>query len=263
MGLKRIHVVGCRRSGTTLLAEMLGNCFAIDGRIDHEQSLWKPIREHRDKHILLTKKPPDTLHMAGVLRFDPELHVIAMVRDPRAAITSSHKFYKLPDAYFTSFWRWEAYMLAIRKLAQHPRYLVVRYEELVRQPDQVQARIAEHFPFLRQTGLFSRFPEGATVHVTAQQSMNGLREPDPHSLEKWRQHLPRIKGEWLQNPQLSEWLIAEGYEVDRSWEAALDDVEPFFGDYKNVRPHMGRRLETFIRYHWHTLVYLMRRRLRI
>lgn len=257
--MKRIHVVGCRRSGTTLMAELLGSCFSIDGRVDHEQSLWET-SPRMDKSILLTKKPPDTLYMNRALRLDPELYAVAMVRDPRSVITSRH--YARPDDYFCSFWRWEMYMRVIMKAADHPRYLVIRYEDLVRDPDTVQSQISEHFPFLEQTCKFSQFPEGAAVHEHARGSMNGLRNVDQQSLTKWQQHLPRVKGELLRHPSLSDWLVTCGYEADRSWEALLEGVEPWYGIYKNERPHLGRRIETFIRYTWRTLVYLWHRRLK-
>lgn len=253
--MKRIHVVGARRSGTTLVAELVGNCFDIDGRIDHEQSLWVPMPEQW--RVLLTKKPPDTMHMKRAFLADENLYAIAVVRDPRAVITSRH--YGRPNEYFCSFWRWEQYVQMIMSMQDHPRYLVLRYEDLVAQPDEEQRRIAERFDFLTQTCAFSRFPEGAEVHEHAQGSLNGLRSVDQASLTKWREHLPRIKGELLKHPNLSDWLIRMGYEADASWEAELAEVEPWFGDYKNEKPHLGRRIETYLRYSWQTRAYLKRR----
>ena len=40
---------------------------------------------------------------------------------------------------------------------------MVRYEDLVREPDNVQARIEARFPFLQRRRAFSRYPEGADV----------------------------------------------------------------------------------------------------
>ena len=147
----------------------------------------------------------------------------------------------------------------ILDLQDHPRYLVVQYEDLVIKPDDVQERIGRHFPFLNQTCRFSQFPEGATVHELAQESLNGLRGVDRASLDKWREHLPRIKGELERHPSMVEWLIKMGYEKDDSWTGVLDSVEPWFGDYKNERPHLGRRIETAVRYRWQTHTYLRRR----
>lgn len=253
---RRLHIVGCHRSGTTLLAELVGHCFDIDGRADHEQSLWEPIPAgHR---VYLTKKPPDTIRLQRAFRFDPDLYVIAMVRDPRGVITSRHP--SKPDVYFSSFWRWEAYIEAIMSLETHPRYLVLRYEDLVREPDVAQQRIADAFGFLNQRRPFSSFPDDADVHASAGVSLNGVRSVDTASLERWRGALPRVKGELLRHPELSDWLIRLGYEPDRQWEACLAGVEPYFGDYKNELPNRLRRWETSTRFAFKTARYLWYRR---
>lgn len=254
--LKRLHVVGCHRSGTTLMAELVGNCFDIDGRVDHEQSLWEPVP--LPSGVFLTKKPPDTVRIKRAFLLDPDLYVIAMVRDPRGVITSRHD--SRPGVFFSSFWRWERYMNAITDLERHRRYLTVRYEDLVADPDAVQQRIADAFPFLRATGRFSRFPDGADVHERARVSLNGVRSVDPGSLTRWREELPRIKGELLRHPRMTDWLVRLGYEPDDRWTECLDGVEPYFGEYKNERPHVFRRLEASLRHLFKTGRYLWQRR---
>lgn len=256
--LKRLHVVGCHRSGTTLMAELIGNCFAIDGRVNHEQALWEPVP--LTSGVFLTKKPPDTVRLKRAFLLDPDLYVIAMIRDPRGVITSRHE--SRPGVYFSSFWRWARYLRAIGELEDHPRYLVVRYEDLVTDPDAVQDRIAAAFSFLRPTGPFSRFPEGAEVHERARISLNGLRAVDPAGLSRWRDELPRVKGELLRHPEMTDWLVRLGYEPDDGWTACLKDVEPYFGRYKNERPHVFRRAEASLRFALKTLRYLWRRRVR-
>jgi len=239
------------------MTELLGNCFHVDGRAEHEQSLWEPIPPIPG--IFLTKKPPDTVRIRRVFLLDPDLYVIAMIRDPRGVITSRHR--SKSDVYFSSFWRWERYMKAITDLEHHPRYLAVRYEDLVDDPDGIQDRIAAAFPFLRPTSRFSRFPEGAEIHERAGVSLNGVRAVDRASLIRWREELPRVKGELLRHPQMSRWLVGLGYERDDAWTGCLEGVEPYFGNYKNERPHLFRRLETSIRFAGKTARYLWRRRI--
>jgi hypothetical protein len=152
-------------------------------------------------------------------------------------------------------------MAAIAALQDHPRYLVVRYEDLVHDPDAVQRRIAGAFDFLAPRGLFSRFPDGADVHERAQVSLNGVRSIDTTSLQRWRDQLPRIRGELIRHPEMQDWLLRLGYEKDDAWSACLADVDPYFGDYKNERPHLLRRTETAVRFAWKTTRYLWRRRL--
>jgi len=185
-GVTRLHVVGCHRSGTTLITELIDYGFVIDARADHEQALWEPVPA--GEGIFLTKKPPDTIRIRRAFLLDPDLFVVAMIRDPRGVITSRHPSF--PDVYFSSFWRWEQYARAIEALHGHPRCVVVRYEDLVADQDDVQDRLAAAFAFLQPAGRFSRFPEGAAVHENAGVSMRGVRAIDHGSLDRWRAELP-------------------------------------------------------------------------
>jgi len=126
----------------------------------------------------------------------------------------------------------------------------------------VQDRVAAAFPFLRATGRFSRFPEGAEIHERARISLNGVRAVDRASLTRWRAELPRVKGELVRHPQMVEWLVRLGYERDDAWTRSLEGVEAYFGSYKNERPHLFRRLETSLRFAAKNVRYLWQRRIR-
>src|SRR5262245_1605368 len=141
---RRVHIVGCHRSGTTLLTQLMWYGFRFDARAEHEASLFDPIPHGISTY--LSKKPPDTVRINRVFARDPDLFVIAMVRDPRDVITSRHP--RKPDVYFSSFWRWERYLRAIQAMQGHPRYVVLRYEELLANPDGTQEHIAREFSFL-------------------------------------------------------------------------------------------------------------------
>ena len=100
------------------------------------------------------------------------------------------------------------------------------------------------------------------MHENAGISMRGVRAIDHRSLDRWRAELPRVKGELLRHPQMADWLIRLGYEPDRAWADDLEGVAPYFGDYKNERPHLLRRFEASLRFGLKTVRYLCRRRLR-
>ncbi|MBD3646464.1 MAG: sulfotransferase [Pseudomonadales bacterium] len=152
--MKRLHVVGCHRSGTTLLFELLTTCFDHDGRCEHEQSIFNPLElPVADDGLYLSKKPSDTTHIHRIFHADPDLHLIYMLRDPRAVITSIHP--SRGDVYFSSFERWQRYERAAAPLKDHPRFMEVRFEDLVSQPDTVQSRIEARFPFLQRRHGFS------------------------------------------------------------------------------------------------------------
>jgi len=241
---RRVHVVGCHRSGTTLLAQLLWYGFRFDDRAEHEASLFEPIPRGVD--LYLSKKPPDTVRINSVFRKDPDLYVIAMIRDPRNVITSRHR--RKPDVYFSSFWRWEHYLTAIRSVESHPRYLVIRFEDLVNDADREQQRIKDRFPFLELKRTFHVYPKDAEVPTKARVSLNGVREFDPGGLDRWREELPRLKAELARHPSLSTWLVQLGYEPDDQWTRCLDGVAPSPQSYKSEAPHLLRRSETATRY---------------
>lgn len=251
---RRVHVVGCHRSGTTLMMELLWYAYPFSGRKAHEESVFNPAP--KDARLYLSKKPPDTTRLRKVFLADEQLHVIALQRDPRSVISSIHP--DRPGVYFSSFRRWREYAAAIDALIDHPRFLMVRYEDLVREPDAVQARIEARFDFLKPRRAFVRYPEGADVPENARVSMLGARPFDPSRIDGWREHLPRIQGALAQHPDLAEALIRCGYERDRSWQAALNGVAPYTQSYKEDAPGLPRRFEASLRYWWKTRRYLAR-----
>ena len=253
MTATRVHVVGCRRSGTTLMMELLWYGFQFSGRDEHEISVFEPIPEGQT--LYLTKKPPDTLRIRRIFEADSNLYVIAMLRDPRAVITSTHP--NRPDVYFSSYWRWQEYQRAVAPLLQHPRFLLVHYEALVKDPNTVQRELAEHFPFLRRTRAFNDFPEGASVPPgLATDSLNGVRNLDVNRITGWQNHLPRINSQLRDNPSMPADLIDAGYEIDDTWIQMLEGVDHYSQTYKDEPPGRLRTAETRLRFWLKTQRYL-------
>jgi hypothetical protein len=248
----RVHVVGCYRSGTTLMMELLWYAYDFSGRCEHEAPLFRQIPE--GERLFLTKKPPDTIRIEQAFRADEQLFAIAMVRDPRAMATSRHA--KFPDVYFSGFGRWLEYQKAIERLAEHPRWLIVRYEDLLTHPQSVQAAIEARFPFLKRQRDFDRYPEGADVPDKAGVSLGGARKIDPSRAAAWREHLPRIKDQLEKHPAVAEKLIELGYEPDHSWQECLEGVTPQRQKHKDEAPHIFKALEARFRYWVRTRRYL-------
>lgn len=251
---RRLHVIGCHRSGTTLMMELLWYAYDFSGRCTHELSVFKAPPD--GERLYLTKKPPDTTRIREVFLADPDLHVVAMQRDPRSVITSIHP--DRPNVYFSSFRRWRAYADAIDALRGHPRFTVIRFEDLLRTAEAVQQQIEDRFGFLERRRDFSRFPEGAQVPENANISLLGARTFDASRIEGWREHLPRIRGQLDRYQDLPEALIRQGYEADTEWTRALDGVAPYEQSYKEDDPSLPRRFETSLRYWWKTRRYLAR-----
>lgn len=251
---RRVHIVGCRRSGTTLMMELLWYAYRFSGRHEHEISVFEPVPTNQT--LYLSKKPPDTTRIERIFLADEQLFLIAMLRDPRAVMTSKHP--SRPDVYFSDYHRWLEYVNALAAFHDHHRFLLVRYEDLITDPTREQARISTQFPFLEPARSFAQFPKGADIPPSAQPSLGGARGFEVSRIDGWREHLPRVKGQLLDHPDLPHMLIETGYEADEAWVDLLDSVKPYRQNYKDGGPGALRRLETNLRFAIKTRRYLRR-----
>lgn len=248
----RVHVVGCYRSGTTLMMELLWYAYPFSGRSEHEAPLFRPVPAGQS--LYLTKKPPDTIRIERAFLADDRLFVIAMTRDPRSVITSRHPDF--PEVYFSGFGRWLEYQRVIERYADHPRWLTVRYEDLLTSPGRVQADVEARFPFLHRRRGFADYPEGAEVPARAGVSLSGIRSLDPGRADAWREHLPRIRAELTAHPGMADALVRLGYETDDAWTECLEGVNPHRQRYKDEAPHFLKAQEARFRYWLKTRRYL-------
>lgn len=253
--LKRLHIVGCPRSGTTLLLELISNCFHITERSPFEFSIFKSF--HVDRGVVISKQPTDILYVRPLLLSDESLFVVNIVRDPRAVITSIHPSIK---GYFSNYRTWKECESAARRLMSHPRFLQIHYEDLVINPDAVQRTIQHSFQFLQFKHRFSEFARFAQPGKDASDALNGLRAVDAASLYKWRQHLPRVKDQLVKFPDLQRDLERYGYERDATWQAALDAVEAHHYPCRySDEPQYFKQVEKRVRLYFKTRRYLRQR----
>lgn len=226
---KQIHIVGCLpRSGTTLLTELMINCFEIDGFTEHEYSIFK--RYPDSYNVLCTKKPNDIKRVKFPLKVNPNLYVIYVLRDPRDAISSRSHQRNNPDK---SIWGnlgiWLQHHRIAENLQQNSRFLVLRYEDLVTSPDDVQDFIQARLPFLKKKTSFSDFHKVAKPSEKSSAALGGIRPISTSSIGNWRSRLPYIKAQLekyssVEN-DIPNILIQLGYEKDLSWLEMLSEVE--------------------------------------
>ncbi len=254
--MRRLHIVGCPRSGTTLLLELMSTCFTSDGFCRHEQSIFTPVAECGI--VYFTKQPNDIRQLRHIFHRDEELCVIYLGRDPRAVITSRHREH--PGQYFCNYRVWRECDRAAAHYRGHPRFLDLRYEDLVADPDGVQRRIAAKFTFLRQRHRFSEYHEHARPSEASRHAMNGLRAVNRESLDKWRHHLPRVAEQYARHPALAADLVRLGYEQDDRWLDLLRGVQParYPCRYPERRPRL-RAWEQSLRVYLKSLRYLRQR----
>ncbi len=242
--MKRIHIVGCHRSGTTLLFELMTTCFRHEAHCDHERSIFKD-KTHCDG-LYISKKPSDITHIERIFLGDPDLYLFYLIRDPRAVITSIHP--SKSDRYFSSFERWRRYEQAAAPLKSHPRFVEIRYEDLVKHPDEIQSDICGRLPFLNTMHSFSTFEKFAQTSKPAEISLKGIRAISDQGIDRWKEHLPRIKFQLERYPELAKHLINDGYEQDDQWLSQLEDIKPKKQIYGETGASYLKQQETNLRY---------------
>lgn len=224
---------------------LMSNCFKHDGACAHEMSVFDEPEGTPD--IFISKLPADIKRIHYIMDGAPELYVIYMERDPRSVITSIHRIDT--KKYFCDFSVWLRSYSAAKRLLSNPRFMLIRYEDLVRDPDAVQARIQERLPFLVPTRSFSSYHEVAKPSYKADEAMGGVRAVSADRVEGWKEHLPRVKAQLEKYPRMPEILVEAGYEKDRSWMECLEGVEPVLtASYFAERENLLLKVERCFRY---------------
>lgn len=221
---KHIHIVGCLpRSGTTLMTELMINCFEIDGYTDHEYSIFK---EYPGTYkILCTKKPNDIKRIDYPLRVNKDLYVIYILRDPRDTISSrSHKNNKNNKKIWGNLQDWMYHQELAEMQLSNPRFITVRYEDLVTNPDKTQLELQNKLPFLQIKTKFSEYHKVAMPSKKSADALGGARKISPSSIGNWRNNIPYIKAQIEKYGDISQILIKLGYEKDATWMEALKNV---------------------------------------
>jgi len=243
---KHIAICGFPRSGTSMFSNMMGA--TLEGFTFDRMSERRSVETLTCWGNHMSKRPLDILEtsrFAAANVHGKDVIVLILIRDPRDVITSVHE--NVPDEYFLS------YDVGCRVWGEYPNYqhamdhvglaeifravqaarhddsfasMLLRYEELVADPDAVEARLGERFG-LSFTGRFSEFHQRRDRHVFRP---HGTRPLDP-SLVKWDkqvsrqwvsrwkapEHRRRILAQFDDHPALLAMLRTLGYESDDAW----------------------------------------------
>lgn len=219
-----IHIVGCLpRSGTTLMTEVMVNCFEIDAFTEHEQSIF---REYTKPYqVLCTKNPNDIKRIRFPLKVNPNLYVIYLLRDPRDAISSrSHKNNIGGNTIWGTLGDWKSHQAIAEQLSSEDRFVTVKYEDLVSRPDEVQQMLLERMPFLRLKAKFSDYHLVAKPSDKSNDALGGVRPISPASVGTWKNKLAFLKAQIQEYGDISSVLIKLGYEKDSQWLSLLNDI---------------------------------------
>jgi hypothetical protein len=220
--MKRIHIVGSGpRTGTTLLAEAMATCFHIDHACKHEASICT--KEPRTGNCLLTKQPVELNAVRLPLLLNNDLYVICIIRDPRDSIVSFHG--SKPGVYWTSLRFWKQFCKKYNTLSKNQRFILLKYEDLVRYPDKIQNYLQIQIPFLQKKYAFSEYHRVAKPSDSSFKALKGLRPIEPVGIGNWKNHLSRVKQQIMIHGPISDELIRFGYETDDEWEKTLLGVK--------------------------------------
>jgi hypothetical protein len=188
------------------------------------------------KRVYLTKRPADLGAIAPRLRLDPHFHAVCLMRDPRDVVVSRHN--KDRSRYWTPLRIWKERLPLVRRFSGHARFTLIRYEDLVVDPDAAARRLTDRLPFLELTHPFSAFPALAQPSPAAVDALGAVRPFDTASIGNWRNHLPRLAGQLAKYGPITDELVEFGYERDAGWLTALAGVTP---DRAPSRLGLGRR----------------------
>lgn len=197
-----IHIVGFKRSGTTLMHQLF-RCF---------KDTW--VTDAGGVHLWDVKVPPtvtasnvvskytkDALHMDRCLAV-PHTKLLYMIRDPRDTLASR---FRGREGYASNP---EKLVRRITALGDScfPRsgVFVVRYEDLVRDPNGTQQVISNYFALevdVLFTEGYKRFNPG-----TGEFALNGIRPIDTNSIGNWStsEHVGRVTSVLEEFPEIRE-----------------------------------------------------------
>jgi hypothetical protein len=238
---RQLIVCGFPRGGTSLMYNMLSS--SLDG------FHFTPFEVQARKTIarwgnVASKWPLDIFYLEGLVRRNihgKQLSAIVMLRDPRDLITSVHP--NVPDRYFIDYEGcWTPHRRGARREAFGIRQIhtaieraeclrgievvLLRYEELVADPDTVQELVSEQLDltFRCRFSAFHKYPDRhafrfAPTEVRAPDLVRANSAVDRSRQGKWRrpEHAQRIASHFSEHPELFRLVRQMGYEQDDSW----------------------------------------------
>jgi hypothetical protein len=149
------------------------------------------------------KTPWNIRHLETIVRWFPKARIIHMVRDPRAHIASKRRLPRTSRDVLTSTVKWRIDLDAAARfmrsgLASPEQFLEVRYEDLVRNPDDVVQRLCQMIgvPFVREMLQFHRSSEGM---FKDQPWKTGVFRPlSTDATDRWREDLNPAQVLWIE-----------------------------------------------------------------
>ncbi|HET7352880.1 MAG TPA: sulfotransferase [Gaiellaceae bacterium] len=175
--------------------------------------------EHEGKPRWGDKTPLYMQHLPLLERLFPDALWIHLVRDGRDAALS---FLELPEGFSGKTWaqprtaaqfaaRWRMEIRSARRLGMHvgDRYLELRYEDLVAEPERELRRVCEHASLTWEPRLLEH---DVAPEVSAMPEHRNLAQPPTPGLRDWRNQMSRDEAVAFEDVA-GDVLSSSGYEL--------------------------------------------------
>jgi hypothetical protein len=184
--IKTIYIMGCARSGTWLLTGIMSTF--EDVSVLNKEVPVEYFGLHQSYRRALVLKRDAQAHET-IETIPPQIMIIFIVRHPFDVLTSVHPHARRNRGrlYYVTPGRWLGETMALKWLMEsgRPQTKIVRYEDLVGEPNKIQSEIAA-FAELQLGTPATEFHTTFKPSSKIVETMHGLRSPELTSVERWR-----------------------------------------------------------------------------
>ena len=164
--------------------------------------------DFQDKPYAGEKTPNHALHVTTLCEWFPNCTIVHLVRDPRAAVCSLMQMPFASRSTLMGARHWNQFNLAARVVSNRENYLLVHYEDLIRNTQEQLRRICGHIGIPYEAVMLHAEPRRSEVHEPLRRAFKPLTNT---RLEVWRQELKPWQVaiiEELTGPQMKEFGYA-------------------------------------------------------
>ncbi|MDD9938801.1 MAG: sulfotransferase domain-containing protein [Myxococcales bacterium] len=208
LGLRADQLLGARQQHVLRRKAGLPEGVQADTVDGVHRAVLADARAHSDQHAAHVLHGPIEA-VEGLLQ-SPDVRCLALVRDARDVILS--RAYRGEQRLDEALLAWKATSARLHALRDHARLEVLRFEDLITEPDRELGRVAALLELASPLALPAADAEG---RPTLQNSSFALLERafDPSAVERWRAHMDNRAvryAQWLCERELRAW----GYAID-------------------------------------------------
>lgn len=201
--------------------ELLVASYDFETTGDHEVSIFDCPFPRRKS--VVSKRPNELVHAARLSGLTGNIKIIFMIRDIRDIVCSRHG--RNEELFYVDA------SVSVRNMKRFDKYnnnkniILIKYEDLVSDPESVQCRIEKFLGQPDRRANFTDFGQIATVSRRAERAMGGVRQLSSDSMSSWQRSLPRVKEQIRKFPKIQAFLEYFDYERDDRWTKLLQNVD--------------------------------------